>query len=703
MDAALSQVCPSCGVGVPAGSRYCPSCGALAPALPDAQVSVSAPASKARPTGAATIHDAPGAPPQQPVERPEVVNPPESLRPNRKSAAVAADPLIGQVIADRYKILSMLGRGGMGVVYKVEHIHIGKLMAMKLLSGELASDPHTVRRFRREAKAISKLTHPNTVQIFDFGQSANLAYLVMEYLPGKDLSTVIADEWPLSFTRVVKICAQIAASVSEAHEAGIIHRDIKPENVMIVEAAGQRDLVKVLDFGIAKLRDVEDTGAATQSGHLVGTPYYMAPEQIRAEPYDHRVDIYALGALMYRALAGVPPFVADTPMGVLTQHLSATLIPVRERAMREDLPDRADEIIAHAMQKDPRKRYGRMEDFRADLLGYLAHVGELETTDNLVMRSRSLQLALADSTSAAPATRGDVDKYEKRLSRTGWLATVLSVVAVVALFFAGYELWGNRPSLVETAEREPNDEPAQANKLRPGAPLQGTLGKRQTLTHGDADVYSFEVPMGEVRVPHLTVTALPNMDLVLDLARRGESTPLLVADSGHMAEPEVIPNYGLRGGTYYLRVRELWEEDRMPTENVSDSYTVTLRFDARRASDEREPNDKFEKAETIAKLEPRTGYLGWAGDRDVYCIAQELLPARLSVDAVSTLDVALLVTNRESDAARLVDEHGAGEGETVDVPTAPGANVCVTLSVRADPDATRADAAHAYALQVLRL
>ncbi len=651
---------------------------------------------------------------------------PESLRPSRNSL-LSADPLVGQVIADRYKILSMLGRGGMGVVYKVEHVHIGKLMAMKLLSGELASDANTVRRFRREAKAISKLTHPNTVQIFDFGQSAKLAYLVMEYLPGKDLAMLIADEWPLSFTRVVKICAQIAASVSEAHDSGIIHRDIKPENVMIVDAPGQRDLVKVLDFGIAKLRDVEDTGAATQSGHLVGTPYYMAPEQIRAEPYDHRVDIYALGALMYRALAGVPPFTADTPMGVLTQHLNAQLIPVRKRAPREDLPEAADTITARALEKDPRKRYLRMDDFRADLLAYLAHVGELDTTDNLVLRSRSLQLARSDSVAAELATRGDVDRYEGRLSRTSWLAVVLGLIAIVSLFYAGYELWGERPRQVETAEREPNDEPSTANELRPGSTRQGFLGKRQSVTYGDADVYAFDVPLTESTVAYLSVTALPNMDVVLDLVRKGESTPLLVADSGRLAEGEVIPNYGLRGGGYYLRVRELWESGRMPTENVSDLYTVSLRFADRRPGDENEPNDTFENPETLTPAAVRRGYLGWAGDRDVYCIAPQHLPARLSVEPVGALDLTLTITNRESNASRMVDEQGAAAGEAVDIASAPNeptgldpvhqvdaaraknadnarnAKTCVTLSVRDDPAAPRADAEHFYTLRLLRL
>jgi len=693
MDAATSLLCPSCAASVPEGSRFCPSCGTHVPvASPLARKTESAP----------TLPN-----PVAPSAPPAAAAGPEPVRPTSVRKTVlnsAADPLIGQVIADRYKILSMLGRGGMGVVYKVEHVHIGKLMAMKLLSGELASDPNTVRRFRREAKAISKLGHPNTVQIFDFGQSANLAYLVMEYLPGKDFANVIADEFPLSFTRVAKICAQVAASVSEAHERGIIHRDIKPENVMVVEAPGHRDFVKVLDFGIAKLRDVTDEGGpSTQSGHLVGTPYYMAPEQIRAEPYDHRVDIYALGAMMYKALCGEPPFTADTPMAVLTKHLTETLVPVRKRAPRSDLPEVADTIVGRAMEKDPRKRYARMDDLRADLLAYLASVGELDTTDSLVMRSRSLDLERRDSASAAPATRGDVDRYEGRLRRTSWLGSALGVVVVGALLLGGYQLWGARPNRVELAETEPNDEPATANRLSVGQPLKGYLGKRQSITYGDADVYAFEIPLQETRVARLSVTALPNMDLVIDLVRKGESRPLLLADTGRLAEPEVIPNYGLRGGAYYLRVREVWESGRMPTENVSDAYAITLRYEKPGATDESEPNDTFDTAEKLERPEPRRGYLGWAGDLDVYCIAPALLPVQVRLEALPTLDTVMRLVNRTSDASRVVDEHGAGEGEQVDIENTPNANPCVQLGVREDPDAARGDAEHAYTLKILRL
>ncbi len=171
-----------------------------------------------------------------------------------EAAVNVADPLIGRVIADRYKIEALLGRGGMGVVYKIEHVHIGKLMAMKLLHGELSRDKETLKRFKREAEAASRLDHPNTVQIFDFGRDQGLTYLVMEYLDGHDLGWVIQHEGALTFARCARICAQACASISQAHSVGIVHRDIKPENIMIIQGRERPDMVKVLDFGLAKLR-----------------------------------------------------------------------------------------------------------------------------------------------------------------------------------------------------------------------------------------------------------------------------------------------------------------------------------------------------------------------------------------------------------------------------------------------------------------
>ena len=240
-----------------------------------------------------------------------------------------ADPLIDRVIADRYRIVELIGRGGMGVVYRVEHTRIGKQMAMKLLHGELARDKEVIRRFRREAEAVSKLDHPNTVQVFDFGRSEGMTYLIMELLSGKDLGTILSTDGAMPFSRMARIALQICGSAQQAHERGIVHRDIKPENVRILSDRAEPDFVKVLDFGLAKLRESEEQARAsiTREGFLVGTPYYMAPEHIRGDQVDARSDVYALGALMYKAIAGVPPFWATSPVAVLTKHLNDPVVP----------------------------------------------------------------------------------------------------------------------------------------------------------------------------------------------------------------------------------------------------------------------------------------------------------------------------------------------------------------------------------------
>src|SRR5688572_10527755 len=231
------------------------------------------------------------------------------------------DPLLGRLIDARYRVISRLGHGGMGVVYKVEHQRMGKIAAMKVLHRELVSDKEVVKRFRREAEAVSKLTHPNTVQTFDFGTADGAMYLVMEYVRGEDLGAILRRDGPLAFRRAAPIFIQICAALAEAHELGIVHRDLKPENILVTRTKEGSDHVKVLDFGLAKLSEREEAAEVTGRGTIIGTPYYMSPEQIRGETLDHRSDIYSLGAMMYRILTGEHPFHAQTPVGVLTKHL----------------------------------------------------------------------------------------------------------------------------------------------------------------------------------------------------------------------------------------------------------------------------------------------------------------------------------------------------------------------------------------------
>ncbi|HEY6476552.1 MAG TPA: serine/threonine-protein kinase, partial [Polyangia bacterium] len=292
-------------------------------------------------------------------------------------AAVAgeADAWLGRVIDGRYRVVARLGAGGMGVVYRVEHLHLGKTAAMKVLAPEGAARPEMVRRFRNEAQAVSSLDHPNIVQTFDFGQADGALYLVMEYINGEDLSALIRREGPWTFARAARLFVQVCSGLVDAHEMGIVHRDLKPENLMVVRRRDGAEHVKVLDFGLAKLRErATDPAAAALSsgGQVIGTPYYMAPEQVRGEPLDARADLYSVGATLYRVLTGVPPFDAPSPMSVLAKHLTDEVIPPRTRAPDRALPPEADRIVLRAMAKAPADRNSSALEMREDLERALA-------------------------------------------------------------------------------------------------------------------------------------------------------------------------------------------------------------------------------------------------------------------------------------------------------------------------------------------
>jgi serine/threonine-protein kinase len=245
----------------------------------------------------------------------------QSVVDRRVSASI--ETWLGRVVDGRYKVIEVIGRGGMGVVYKVEHARMGKIAAMKVLHKDLAQDPDVVRRFEREAALVSRLDHPNTAHVFDFGAVPDGLYLIMEMVRGQDLGHIVERDGPLPFARAAPLFIQVCGALGEAHDLGIVHRDLKPENVLVTRTTGGRDFAKVLDFGLAKLENRDTNPEATGKTEIVGTPYFMSPEQIRGEDVDARADVYSLGALMYAVLTGKPPFTARSAVGVLTKHLTA--------------------------------------------------------------------------------------------------------------------------------------------------------------------------------------------------------------------------------------------------------------------------------------------------------------------------------------------------------------------------------------------
>ncbi len=258
------------------------------------------------------------------------------------------DSWIGRRLGGRYEVLDVIGEGGMGVVYRAKQVSIDRVVAIKMMHARAAQDPRWVDRFHSEAKACSLLTHPNTVRLYDFGQTTlgNL-YMVMEYLEGRSLRQQIEEEGPIPAPRVLRILMQCCASLSEAHSAGIIHRDIKPDNIIVQNLPGASEFIKLFDFSIAKRTDV----AMTAAGMVFGTPQFMSPEQARGKSIDHRSDLYSLGVVAYAMLTAALPFHHEDPIEVLRMHQTAQVPP-----LPAFVPDSVARVVLACLQKEPSKR-----------------------------------------------------------------------------------------------------------------------------------------------------------------------------------------------------------------------------------------------------------------------------------------------------------------------------------------------------------
>src|SRR3984957_16675712 len=260
----------------------------------------------------------------------------------------------------RYELRSQIARGGTAQVYLAHDLLLDRPVALKVLIPELSSDHSFVERFRREAQAAANLSHPNIVPVFDWGESERTYFIVMEYVDGEPLSSIIRTQAPLSGAQAASIAADIAKALAYAHRHGVVHRDVKPGNVLIT-ADGQ---VKVTDFGIARaMGNLDDQ--VTQTGLVMGTATYFSPEQAQGLDVDGRSDIYSLGVVLYEMLVGRPPFIGDTPVAIAYQHVQET--PPRPRALNPEIPVALEAIVLQAMAKLPAERYQNDDDLRADL------------------------------------------------------------------------------------------------------------------------------------------------------------------------------------------------------------------------------------------------------------------------------------------------------------------------------------------------
>jgi serine/threonine-protein kinase len=396
-----------------------------------------------------------------------------------RKAGPPPDLLLGQTIKGRYRVLRKLGQGGMGSVYLAEQVSVARKVALKVLHGDFAADEDFVKRFRLEARLAASLNHRNVITIHEFDQADDGSlFIAMEYLEGHTLNDLIRDHGALPVGRAVRLGLQIAQGLEAAHRAGVIHRDIKPHNIMVV--AG--DEVKLMDFGIARLQDAAGSGL-TRTGVVMGTPAYMAPEQIEGGDVTERTDIYAFGIVLYEMLAGSVPFMAATPRAILTKHLQERPTPLR--AIKPSVPIAVERVVMQTLEKDPAARPATMGEVINGLsatASYGAPSAFPQTEDvggvvaELATGRQRTQMDAPAPAGAGAATAAVAEPRPARSSRK-FMAITVGVVAVVLIAVGGivYFAWPSRPVPPPAGVAPPAPPPtkptAEATPARP--PDQG--------------------------------------------------------------------------------------------------------------------------------------------------------------------------------------------------------------------------------------
>ena len=402
------------------------------------------------------------------------------------------DPLVGQRIADRFLVIRKLGEGGMGDVFLGEHEEIEKRLALKVLKQEYSSRPDVVARFKQEAISASRIKHPNVVDVFDFGQlDDGRFFLAMELLEGTDLADLLARVGVIEPARGLRIALQMCRALTAAHGKGVVHRDLKPENVFLVMTDDGDDLVKIVDFGIAKLRDVggeEGEGKAdrrklTKTGMIFGTPEYMAPEQAAGRQVDDKVDVYATGIILYEMFAGRVPFYGDTFMAVLTAHMTDPVPNIREVNPSCAISQELEATILRALSKKPSERFQSMGTFAEALADTPeGHADPALRMSRLPSPGDGVPMPRQETPSVAPARTGEQATSSTQLAVStpakapgrGRLVVGLGIAAMVVagLSFVGYRVTRSTAA-VPTATAEPTSQPTTTESntaAQPSAP-----------------------------------------------------------------------------------------------------------------------------------------------------------------------------------------------------------------------------------------
>jgi len=512
-----------------------------------------------------------------------------------KPGQVGEASLTGTILADRYRVLERLGRGGMGSVYLAEHMTIGKKLAVKVLSPKFMSRPDLVERFLREARATSLISQQNVIEIMDFGDTPDgSVFFVMEHLVGEDLRILLRREGRLPWSRVRHIVIQICRALEAAHAAGVIHRDMKPDNCFRVSRGGDEDFIKVLDFGIAKVQDGGEK--LTKTGMIFGTAKYMAPEQAQGNSSDPRVDVYAVGIIMYELLCGRVPFRGKDFATVLTQHLFDKPEPPSRWAPEAGIPPAVEAVVLKALLKDPALRFATMTEMIAALeaLGTPAGAAVAVAHESLSRPDMSASMTFKDSAVASgtslsamsgaslPVEAGPTSAargVDRRLLGLGIGGLVLAGgLAVAGVFVAGGsadEPGADEGEGASPAARASDDEPAAKTAPATASPTPASASAEPSPALADPSraTLHFET---NVRAAILDAADRGRYGFTDDEAgiefELGEEPIelLLVAEGYEELEIEVIPNREAKHFSFELDAVSKRKRKRKPKPTSED-------------------------------------------------------------------------------------------------------------------------------------
>ena len=455
----------------------------------------------------------------------------------------------------RYEVIERAGSGGMAEVYRARDDLLGREVAVKVLNERFASDRSFVERFRREARSAANLSHPNIVSLYDYGADNGTYFIVMEYIDGRPLDSVLRGDGPLMPERAAEIASDVAQALQRAHAAGLVHRDIKPSNIMIT-SSGQ---TKVTDFGIARALSSAGDQTMTQTGMVIGTAAYLSPEQAQGKPVDVRSDIYSLGCVLYEMLTGSPPFGGDSALSVAYKHVRED--PPPPSSKNHDVPPGLDAIVLKAMAKNPDNRYPTAVDLKHDLDRFLSGQS-VEATP-----------LLGDETAvAAPAQRTRVlerDTYApppRRRSPWPWLLGLLVVALLAGL---AWLLFANQPGAAQVRVPDVTGESLdraiailqrrgfsveQPQRRFSNAPANEVIGQEPDAGElvEEGAVVTLQVSRGprETTVPDLTGMTREEAEQALEEARLrlGQVTdaPSEEFDEGQVISQDPAPNVRVR-------------------------------------------------------------------------------------------------------------------------------------------------------------